>query len=342
MGCRHYTFNAMLVRALYVTLVTLLLATCHRSNAARPAASPPSELSPRGEEGVVVFPAQLRSGPGSGAPLGSLQPDVVVGVSGETEGWLLVECRHPLRIEGWVPKERIGCRVLSETELTPREPSSQPTARLRPGALLAVHHREGTRLEVETQGAISLRGWVPAEVCGVGQPFVPTLPTDGRPHRLTRQASMTTVAPEMVIMLPLGQRFAVAEIQDNLARGRTDGAVVVQGSLPLVVLEQDKTTPFDRLAQPLGYTHEILYTNSLRAQPEGNVLTELPGGTALNINRSSNGWSHIRTYGPVQLEGWIEQRNLRRVSLDYNQLDPEARRREHVPFDRSLPRREEP
>jgi SH3-like domain-containing protein len=328
----------MLLRSLFVITVCFLLSTCHRPGTTRPTPATPADLSSGSDEAVVVFEAQLRSGPGQGATVGSLQPNVVVRVSQETDGWLLVECHHPLRIHGWVRKERIGCRALSEAELTPQDPSSQPATRLRPGALLAVHHREGARLDVETQGAISLRGWVPAEICGVGQPFVPTLPTDGRPHRLTQQANMTTIAPEMVIMVPLGQRFAVAQVEENLARGRTDGAVVVQGSLPLAVLEQDKTTPFDRLAQPLGYTHEVLQTNSLRAHPAGDVLTELPGGTALNINRSRDGWSHVRTYGLVQLEGWIEQQNLRRVSLDYNQLDPEARRREHVPFDRSWPR----
>jgi hypothetical protein len=314
------------------------LAACRPPVPSRPTPREPATPFEREGRAVVIFDAVVQSGPGSGPLLGTVAAGTVVGL-GRVEGeWRQIEIEGPVRATAWIPSERIGCRALRDVELAPLD-GSKPQVLLRPGALLAVTATDGDRLDVETQGSIAVRGRIAASDCGVGRPFVPTLPRDGNPSVLTRDAFLTTdvAGGGSSIRLPAGQRFAVfltRRADRNVAYGRTDGPVVLRGSIDALSLARDTSTPFDRLAEPLGYTHEALLGATLLDAPEGGAIAEVAAGTPLNVGDREGSWARITTHGAVRLEGWIEGEQIRRVSLDHNTLDPEARRRDHSPVER--------
>ena len=291
------------------------------------------------DRGVVVFPAYLRSRPGSGARLGEIQPGAVVRLGDSSNDWREIEVLGPTKVTGWLRQDRLGCRALRDTELRPLD-GGRGQVRLRPGALLALRGEREGRLEVETRDAVSRRGTIETESCGVGEPFVPTFPRGAIPHRLLRDAEMVSSEEDgrEVIRLPEGYRFAVASTEGRAVVGWTDGPVVVAGQVDARAVERDRSTPLDRLAEPLGYTHEALVDLELRSEPSGTNIASLAGGVPLNRIEQSSGWIRVRTHGAVQLEGWVEHWEIRRVALDHNELEPWARRRLHVPIDRSQPR----
>lgn len=330
----------------FTLLVTAaLLAACGaRGGPAveEPAASPASGTAgPLGsaEQAVVVFAAYLYSEPGRGERLGEIQPDNVVGLGRVQDEWREIELTAPLQARGWVRSDRLGCRALREVELRPLE-GRGGGATLRPGALLAVRGERHGRIEVATQDSVFREGTIERSACGIGATFVPGFPRGAVPHKLVRQATMVADGERggQVIRLPEGYRFAVAAVEGRHAVGWTDGPVKVRGRIERSALERDRSTPLDRLAEPLGYTHEVLVEASMRDAPEGAPLVQLPGGTPANPVERRDEWVKIRTFGSIQLEGWVEGWAVRRVALDHNELEPLARRRIHVPFDRSSPR----
>lgn len=300
------------------------------------------DMTPFSNEGraVVVFSASLRLGPGSGPQVGEVEPGTVVSIGAVTDGWRHVGIEDPVRVKAWVLEERLGCRALRDVELTPLD-DTKPQVKLRPGALVAIRGAEGDQIEVETQGVIAVKGRIAKRDCGVGSPFVPTLPRDGIPYQLVRAAHLSADVKHggsSSIRLEEGQRFTVFITKGSLAYGRTDGPVVLRGHIDAASLDRDKRTPFDRLVEPLGYTHEAILDTTLRATPDGEPIAKLPGGTPLNVADRQDEWAHITSFGKVRLDGWLEWSQIRRVSLDHNELDPAARRREHVPIVRNEPR----
>lgn len=322
-----------------LALLCLLLVACPPAASTPPPEAPPtSSTVPQlpGDRAVVVFSAGLRQGPGSGQRLGSIRPDTTVTTGEIRDGWRHVETSGEVETSGWVRTQRLGCRALREVELQPLE--GKPMVQLRPGALLALTGARGDRFEVQTQGAVSVEGLIDRDDCGVGEPFVPTLPRDGLPHRLTRAARLDAQLEGQTFELPEGYRFTVFAVDRNQAWGRTDGPVVVRGQIDATALERDQTTPFDRLAEPLGYSHEALIGSELLAEPEGEPIAQLADGTALTLLVHQGDWVEVQTYGQVEVSGWLPQPVVRRVSLDHNELDPWARQRRHAPVDRDWPR----
>lgn len=325
-----------------LALATVCLACCG-SPTPRPGgpenAQPMVPFSNKGQA-VVVFAASLRLGPGTGPQVGEVEPGTVVSVGDESEGWRQVGIDAPVRVKAWILEERLGCRALRDVELSPLD-ETKPQVKLRSGALLAIRGAEGDQIDVETQGVIAIRGRIAKRDCGVGRPFVPTLPRDGVPYQLVRAAHLSADVEHggsSSIRLEEGQRFTVFITKGGLAYGRTDGPVVLRGHIDAAALDRDKRTPFDRLAEPLGYTHEAILDAPLRATPDGDPIAELPGGTPLNVAGRQDDWAQITVFGMVKLDGWLEWSRIRRVSLDHNELDPAARRREHVPIVRNEPR----
>jgi len=294
-----------------------------------------------GPAAVVVFRAYLRAGPGRGASVGQLNPDTVVALGAERGDWQEVEVRDPLPARGWVRRERLGCRALRRVSLEGTGEDAREVV-LQPGALLAVLATEGEQLEVETRDPLGRRGRLPAADCGVGERFVPRLPRDGELYLLRREAPLLAAGAGggPLATLPEGYRFVVqGRGAAGYAEGRTDGPVIVSGRIDGAALEEDpRSTPLDRLAEPLGYTHENVVEQDLLEDPRGQPVARLPGGTPMNLVERRGDWSRVRTVGPVELEGWVEHLEIRRVSLDHNELDPAARRRVHLPVDRDRPR----
>ena len=287
---------------------------------------------------VVVVSAPLHLGPGSETTFGVVAPDQEVTVSRRAGPWLWAVTDTPPLARGWIQEDRLGCRVLVETDLRAELPPGEKGIQVRPGALVSILGQRGATLEVETQGPLVFRGELPRDRCGIGKSFVPTLPRDGQAHRLIRLAFLETPLLREPPQLPLGQRFTVLSREGDRAYGRTDGPVIIYGRIDPNALERDLSTPFDRLAEPLGYTHEVLLDGNVRRSPAGQILARLKGGTPVNLLDQSGRWTRIATYGPVRLEGWIEEPLLRRISLDYNELEPGARQRRHSPEDRDRPR----
>ncbi len=292
---------------------------------------------------VVVFEANVRTGPGRGVHFAKLSPHTIVRL-GERQGrWQQVEVEGPLRATGWVRTSRLGCRVLHDVTLDTGHDGLEVT--LRPGALLAYRDEERAEevITVETREHIAVTGSIPTEACGIGEPFVPELPRDGALYRLTRESAILAMDSSPLATLPSGSRFVVFSAERRLAVGRTDGPVSTPAKIDTSALEPDpRGTPLDRLAEPLGYSHEVIVDEPLFHEPSGTELARLPGGTPMTITERQGDWSQIRTFGLVQLEGWVPHVKLRRVSLDHNELDREALRRDHAPVNRRIIRDPEP
>ncbi len=325
-----------------VLVFVFILAACGASTLTSEEPGPSNGISPSLEsskQAVIVFSAGLRKGPGKGYRLGTLEPDTVVSLGEQRDGWQQVEVRDDLRVSGWVRRECVGCRALRDVPLRPLD-GREPEVKLRRGALLALRATLEERLEVETQGPVTARGFIATADCGVGLDFVPTLPRDGIPHLLLREAQMSAdFGGGQSVLLPEKQRFAVFEREGRDAIGRTDGPVVVRGRIDARALTRDKTTPFDRLAEPMSYTHEVVLEAALSTKRAGGeIFVNLPGGTNLELLEVDREWASICTAGRVRLRGWVELRQSRRVALDHNALDPAARRREHAPLSHETPR----
>jgi hypothetical protein len=325
-----------LIRSALLLLI-VLNAACARLDQVDRAANAPPLTAPRSDQAVIVYTAPLRASPGDGAALGTLEPNTVVKVGELVDGWRSVETITPPLLAAWVEADRIGCRALEDLTLIPTD-QSKPQITLRPGALLAVLERQDQKLLIQTQGVISVDGLIESSKCGVGAPFVPTVPHDGTPHILVRRARLASELGGQSLDLPEGQRFAVFAIKNKLAYGRTDGPVALRGLIDAAALERDKTTPFDRLAEPLGYSHETLVETPLSSEPDAPPFAELPGGSPLTILNRQSDKVQIRVSGQIRLEGWVAEQTIRRVSLDHNELDPYAKRREHGPIPRDFPR----
>jgi hypothetical protein len=314
---------------------------CGAPTRGAPARPDDTQLPPAGatEQAVVVFEADLREGPGRGAALGSVAADLVVLAGRRANGWREVEVRGDLAVTGWVREERLGCRALRDVPLVPLA-GDAPAAHLRAGALLAVGAARDGRLEVETQGPIAVRGTVAAVDCGVGRRFFPTLPRDGVAHVLAKASTLVTdLAGGTTFALPEGHRFAVVSRDGRDVVGRTDGPVVVRGRVDARAVVRDKTTPFDVLAERMGYSHEVVLEAAISASNAGaSSFAKLPGGTPLLLLESDGDVTKVRTHGLVRLEGWVPTDQIRRVALDHNELEPGARRRNHDPVGRDAPR----
>jgi hypothetical protein len=286
-----------------------------------------------------VFQANLRTRPGGGVRIGTIAPDTVVQLGRSTEEWQEVEVVGPVTVRGWVQRDRLGCRVLRETDLVPLDGSQEHT-RLRPGALVAVASEQRGRLAVETRDPVSRRGTIDATTCGIGEPFVPRYPRGATPYRLVREAEMVVSGEGSgsTYRLPEGYRFAVESQQGRAAIGWTDGPVVVRGQVDASSIERDRRSPLDRLGQPLGYTHEAMIDTDLLDARSGRPVASISGGTPVNPIETGADWVKVRTFGKIQLEGWVEAWAVRRVALDHNELEPWARRRAHAPVDRTQPR----
>jgi hypothetical protein len=304
---------------------------------ARPTAERPADAA----VAVVVFDAFVRARPTRGPAFGTLHPDVVVRVGRQVGEWREIEVAGPLPVRGWVQLSRLGCRALREVRLErDREDAGAPVV-LRPGAKLAIVEAGARWLEVETRDVVEARGRVPRSACGAGDRFVPLLPRDGALRQLRAPATLLAEGPGggPIAALPAGSRFVLFRNEGGYAVGRTDGPVVVTGRVRAEAVGEDpRRTPLDRLAEPLGYTHEVIVAEELREAPNGRSLAVLPGGTPVNEEERHGDWTRVRSSGDVEVVGWVRGSAIRRMSLDHHEPDPGTQGRDHRPAERGVVR----
>jgi hypothetical protein len=268
---------------------------------------------------LVVLDGTGVSATPTGRPVATAAAGVVLEERGAARGASVpVTLDGAVDLAGFVRKDRTGCRATADVELAPLRAGGLP-ATLRRGAMLRPLRTRGDLLEVETVGAIVLRGTIPARACAApGTPHADETPAEGDLVLLARDTELRD-GPDGPVKLrvPAGTRFNARERHEGWAGGRTDGPVVVAGWVRAADLGGPPVgSPIDVLARPLGHSHEILAPAEVFAARTARRASALRfgGGAPVDVVQSGEGRIKVRTVGPIVAEGWVDAVMVREVT----------------------------
>jgi hypothetical protein len=262
----------------------------------------------------------------SGRAAATVAAGVVLEERGPTRGANVpVTLTGAVELAGFVRKDHTGCRASADVELAPLR-AGGPDATVRRGAMLRPLRTHGDLLEVETVGAIVLRGTIPARACVVpGAPRADETPAEGDLVLLAHDAELRDGPDGPVkVRVPGGTRFNARERRDGWVGGRTDGDVTIAGWVRAEDLGGPPVgSPIDVLGRPLDHSHEILAPTEVFASATARRPTPVrlgggarvsfapPAETAINERAER---IRVHTVGPVVAEGWVDAVMVREVT----------------------------
>lgn len=274
---------------------------------------------------LVVLDGTGVSATPTGRPVATVAAGVVLEERGTARGASVpVTLAGPVELAGFVRKDRTGCRATAAVELTPLGPGGLP-ATLRQGAMVRPLRTRGELLEVETAGAIVLRGTIPARACAVpGTPYADETPAEGDLVLLARDTELRD-GPDgpLKVRIPAGTRFNARERHEGWVGGRTDGPVVVTGWVRAADLGAPPVgSPIDVLGRPLGHSHEVLAPAQVFTARTARRAAALRfgGGAPVDVVETGEGRVKVRTVGAIVAEGWVEAVMIREVTTSEDSI----------------------